>query len=71
MHKDAIKPGQRVVIVDDLIATGGTTEAIVKMVEKEGGEVVKILFVMELAGLKGREKLKGYDVTSLITYEGA
>lgn len=71
MHKDAIKPGQKVVIVDDLIATGGTTEAIVKMVEKEGGEVVKILFVMELAGLNGREKLKGYDVTSLITYEGA
>lgn len=71
MHKDAIKPGQRVVIIDDLIATGGTTEAIVKMVEREGGVVVKIAFVMELAGLKGREKLKDYDVSSLITYEGA
>lgn len=71
MHKDAIRPGQKVIIVDDLIATGGTTEAIVKMVEKEGGEVVKILFVMELAGLKGRDKLTGYDVESLIAYEGA
>lgn len=70
MHRDAIKPGQRVVIIDDLIATGGTTEAIVKMVEREGGKVVKIGFVMELAGLKGRDKLKGYDVESLITYEG-
>ena len=71
MHSDAIKPGQKVVIVDDLIATGGTTEAIVKMVEKLGGEVVKICFVMELAGLEGRKKLSGYDVESLITYEGA
>ena len=71
MHKDSIKPGQKVVIVDDLIATGGTTEAIVRMVEQLGGEVVKILFVMELKGLKGREKLKGYDVESLIEYEGA
>ena len=71
MHKDAIKPGQKVIIVDDLIATGGPTEAIVKMVEREGGEVVKICFVMELAGLKGREKLKKYDVESLVTYEGA
>lgn len=70
MHKDAIKPGQRVVIVDDLIATGGTTEAIVKMVEQLGGKVVKICFVMELAGLKGRECLKGYDVDSAIVYEG-
>ena len=68
---DAIKPGQRVVIIDDLIATGGTTEAIVKMVEREGGKVVKIGFVMELAGLKGRDKLNGYDVDSLIIYEGA
>lgn len=70
MHKDAIRPGQKVVIIDDLIATGGTTEAIVKMVEREGGQVVKIGFVMELAGLKGREKLKDYDVDSLIIYEG-
>lgn len=70
MHKDAIKPGQKVVIIDDLIATGGTTEAIVKMVEREGGDIVKIGFVMELAGLKGREKLSKYDVDSLIIYEG-
>ncbi len=71
IHKDAIQPGQKVVLIDDLIATGGTTEAVVKMVERLGGEVVKIGFVMELAGLKGREKLKGYDVESLIVYEGA
>lgn len=70
MHKDAIRPGQRVVIVDDLIATGGTTEAIVRMVEREGGIVVRIGFVMELAGFRGRDRLKGYDVDSLITYEG-
>lgn len=71
MHIDAIKPGQKVVIIDDLIATGGTVEAAVKLIEREGGEVVKIAFVMELAGLNGREKLKGYDVYALITYEGA
>ena len=71
MHTDAIKPGQRVVLIDDLIATGGTTEAVVKLVEKEQGVVVKALFVMELAGLNGREKLKGIDVESLIVYEGA
>ena len=70
MHKDAIFPGQKVVIVDDLIATGGTIEAIIGMIEKLGGEVVKICFVMELAGLKGRDKLKNYDVESIITYEG-
>ena len=70
MHKDAIQPGQKVVIVDDLIATGGTTEAMIKLIERLGGQVVKICFVMELAGLKGRERLKGYDVDSVITYEG-
>ena len=70
MHQDAIKKGQKVVIIDDLIATGGTTEAIIKLAEKEGGKVVKIGFVMELEGLKGREKLKGYDVFSLISYPG-
>ena len=70
IHKDAIKPGQKVVIVDDLIATGGTIEAIIKLIEGLGGEVVKICFVMELAGLKGREKLSGYDVDSIITCEG-
>ena len=69
IHKDAIKPGQKVVIIDDLIATGGTMEAIIKLVEKLGGEVVKICFLMELAGLKGRERLAGYNVDSAI-YEG-
>lgn len=70
MHEDSIKPGQKVVLVDDLIATGGTIEAAAKMVEQLGGEVVKIVFLMELAGLNGREKLKNYDVASVITYEG-
>lgn len=70
IHKDAIQPGQKVVIIDDLIATGGTTEAVIKMVEELGGEVVKIVFLMELAGLKGRERLSGYDIDSAIIYEG-
>ena len=70
IHKDAVRPGQKVVIVDDLIATGGSAEAAVKLVEQLGGKVVKMIFVMELAGLKGREKLKDYDVESLIVYEG-
>ena len=60
MHRDAIQPGQRAVLVDDLIATGGTMEAAARLVESLGGEVAKIVFVMELAGLKGREKLKKY-----------
>ena len=59
MHKDSIKPGQKVVVIDDLIATGGTVSAAVKLIEELGGKVVKIAFLMELAGLKGREKLKG------------
>lgn len=70
MHKDSIKPGQRVILVDDLIATGGTIEACVRLVEELGGEVAKIIFLMELAGLKGRDRLAGYDVASIITYEG-
>ncbi|MCD2492200.1 adenine phosphoribosyltransferase [Lacrimispora sp. NSJ-141] len=70
MHKDAVRPGQKVVIIDDLIATGGTIGAIIKLVEQLGGEVVKISFLMELAGLKGREKLKGYNMESVICYEG-
>ena len=70
IHADAVKPGQKVVIVDDLIATGGTTEAMIKLIERLGGEVVKICFIMELAGLNGREKLKGYAVDSAIIYEG-
>lgn len=71
IHKDAIKPGQKVVIVDDLIATGGTCEAACKLIEELGGEVVKVCFLLELLGLKGRAKLKGYDVASLVQYEGA
>jgi adenine phosphoribosyltransferase len=70
MHKDSIKPGQRVVIVDDLIATGGTIEAIIKLIESLGGEVVKIIFLMELEGLHGRDRLKGHDVEAVIKYEG-
>lgn len=70
MHKDSITPGQRVVLVDDLIATGGTIEATARMVEELGGKVVKIISLMELAGLNGRERLKDYDVASVICYEG-
>lgn len=70
IHTDAIKPGQRVVVVDDLMATGGTIEASIKLVERLGGKVVKVLFLMELAGLNGREKLAGYDVDSVIIYPG-
>ena len=70
MHKDAIFPGQRVVLVDDLLATGGTDKATIELIEKLGGKVVKAIFVMELAGLNGREKLAGYDVESVIVYPG-
>ncbi len=70
MHKDSIKPGDKVVLVDDLLATGGTMEAAAKLVEELGGEVVKMIFVIELAGLKGREKLSKYNVDSAIIYEG-
>lgn len=70
MHKDSIRPGQKVVIIDDLIATGGTTEAIIKLVEQLGGKIVKIAFLMELEGLKGRDKLAGYSMDSVIKYPG-
>ena len=70
VHKDAVEPGQKVVIIDDLIATGGTVEAAAKLIEKLGGEVVKMVFLMELKGLNGREKLAKYDVASVISYEG-
>ena len=70
MHKGSIRPGQKVVIVDDLMATGGTMEAIVKLIEQMGGKVVKIVCLMELAGLKGREKLEAYDMESVIVYPG-
>lgn len=70
MHKDSIKPGQKVVLIDDLIATGGTIEAAIKLVERLGGEVVKIVCLMELAGLEGRRKLEDYDFEAVVTYEG-
>ena len=70
MHRDSIKPGQRVLIVDDLIATGGTTEAMVKLIESLGGVVVGIVVLIELAGLKGREKLKDYRLDAAICYPG-
>ena len=70
IHKDAVRPGQKVVIIDDLIATGGSAEAAAKLVEKLGGKVVRMAFVMELAGLEGRQKLAKYDVESLIIYPG-
>ncbi len=68
MHKDAIKPGQKVVICDDLLATGGTVDAAIKLVEQLGGEVVGCCFLIELDDLKGREKIKNYDVFSLMHY---
>lgn len=70
MHKDSIKPGQKVLIVDDLIATGGTTEAMIQLIESLGGEVVGVVVMIELAGLKGREKIAGYRLDSAICYEG-
>jgi adenine phosphoribosyltransferase len=70
VHKDAVKPGQKVVLVDDLIATGGSARAAINLIERLGGEVVRVIFVMELAGLEGRKKLEGYDVRSLIVYPG-
>lgn len=70
MHKDSIKPGQKVLLVDDLIATGGTTEAMIKLIESLGGEVVGVVVLIELAGLAGREKIKGYRLESAICYSG-
>ena len=70
IHKDAIQPGQKVLLVDDLIATGGTTEAMIKLVEDLGGEVVGVLVLVELAGLEGRKKIAGYRLDAAITYEG-
>jgi adenine phosphoribosyltransferase len=68
MHHDAIKPGDKVLIVDDLLATGGTVEAVTDLVKQLGGEICGIAFLIELADLKGREKLKSYPVFSLIKY---
>ena len=69
IHKDAISPGDKVLIHDDLLATGGTAEAACKLVEKLGGEVVQISFIVELTFLNGREKIRKYDIKSLITYD--
>ncbi len=68
MHQDAIKPGQRVLIVDDLLATGGTTDANIRLIEKLGGEIAGIIYFIELSFLNGREKLKGYNVDSIVKF---
>ena len=70
MHKDAIQPGQRVVLIDDLLATGGTMAAAARLVERLGGQVVKMLFLLELKGLDGRAKLADYAVDSVVAYDG-
>ena len=70
MHVDGIRPGQRVVIIDDLLATGGTVDATVKMIKELGGEPVGCAFIIELSDLHGREALSGMEVLSLLTYEG-
>lgn len=70
MHKDAIAPGTKVLIVDDLLATGGSAKAACQLIEKLGGKVVGLAFLIELVDLRGRDKLKGYDVYSLIPFEG-
>ena len=70
MHIDSVAPGQKVVLVDDLIATGGTMEAAAALVEKLGGEVVKLIFLLELAGLEGRKRLEKYDVGCVVSYPG-
>jgi adenine phosphoribosyltransferase len=68
MHVDSIKPGDKVVIIDDLLATGGTSEAMVKLIEEMGGEVVKMVFLIELTFLPGAERLKEYNVDAIIKY---
>ena len=68
VHTDAVKPGQRVLVHDDLLATGGTARAKIELVEKLGGTVIGVAFIIELSALRGRDKLEGYDVFSLITY---
>ncbi|GAA0121580.1 MAG: adenine phosphoribosyltransferase [Clostridium argentinense] len=68
IHKDAIKPGQRVAVIDDLLATGGTVSAVAKLVEEAGGEVVSLDFVIELTDLNGREKIDNYDIMSVVQY---
>ncbi len=69
MHKDAIQPGDKVLIHDDLLATGGTMNAVCQLIEKLGGEIVQVSFIVELSFLNGRNKLKSYDVRSIVNYE--
>ncbi len=71
IHKDAIAPGTKVLLVDDLLATGGSAKAAVDLIEKLGGQVIGIAFLIELVDLKGREALKGYDLYSMIQFAGA
>lgn len=70
IHRDSLKQGDRVVIIDDLLATGGTLEAAVRLVEQLGGVIVKVISLIELTDLKGREKLKRYDVETILSYSG-
>jgi len=70
MHEDAVKKGDKVLVVDDLLATAGTSEASIKLIEKLGGEIIESAFVIDLPDLKGRERLKGYKVFSLVSFEG-
>jgi adenine phosphoribosyltransferase len=71
MHMDTIQPGEKIVVVDDLLATGGTAEAGCKLIEQAGGVIVKVLFLVELPDLNGRKRLEGYDIDSVISFEGA
>lgn len=68
IHKDAIKKGDKIIVVDDLLATGGTSEAVVSLIEQMGGEVTKLLYLIELEDLKGKNLLKDYDIASLVKY---
>lgn len=70
VHKDAIKPGDKVVVIDDLIATGGTLEAIIKLIERLGGQVVRVCTLIELVDLKARDKMPQYDIRSVVKYKG-
>ena len=70
IHKDSIKPGQKILLVDDLLATGGTTEAMIKLIERLGGKVVGVVVLIELVDLMGRDKIKGYRLESAVQYEG-
>ena len=69
MHKDAIEPGDKVLVHDDLLATGGTMNAVCQLIEKLGGKIVQVSFIVELSFLNGRDKLKSYDIRSIVNYE--